>query len=498
MMPKTKPMMKRLAPLLLVLCMTASLVLIACSSDTGKNTGTTAAGGTEAAEAETEIDRKNAAADLPDMDYEGQNFTVITTSGMEYEIWAEELNGEVTNDAVYNRNAGVMSEYNIVLGHVAGVNWEQVLKSFVTSVTAGDNAYQLLANYAYTSYNAIAAGLCANWTGLEYVDLEKPWWNRLSNDEATVNGILYAAVGDFSVSAILYTYAMFFNIDLAENWNISLDSMYDAVDSGKWTIDALMSLTKDIYSDADGDGKRSMADIYGYSGYGDDSADMFQIAFDNPITKKDADGLPYPALMSEKIVGALQKVIDLTHHQDGSYLWNEWRGQAKLFGNGTVVIVPAYFKEAFDKFRFMDTEYAILPYPKWDEKQTAYYTGAMDEYTVLMIPFNASDLEMVGIITEAMTVESYRSVTPAYYDIALKGKYSVDLKTAEIIDLIIDGRRFDFAFMFGTSEQLDWLPYLFRRRVEAKDTNLASEYAKIAETVEAGYKTICGYYTQDS
>lgn len=492
----SKLSMYRIVSLLLVICMIAS-VLIACSSATEDDMAA-AADSTDTAEAKTGINRKNAAADLPERDYEGQNFTVITTEGMEYEIWAEELNGEVTNDAVYNRNSSIMSKYNITLGYITGVNWEQVLKSFTASLTAGDNAYQLLANYAYTSYNAIAAGLCANWIDLEYVDLEKPWWNRLSNDEATINGILYAAVGDFSVSAILYIYAMFFNADLAESWNISLDSMYDRVDSGKWTIDELMSLTRDIYSDADGDGKRSMADIYGYSGYGDDSADMFQIAFDNPITKKDAEGLPYCALMTDKIIDALQKIIDLTHHQNGSYLWNEWRGQAKLFSNGTVVFVPAYFKEAFDKYRLMETEYAILPYPKWDEKQSAYYTGAMDEYTVLMIPFNAPDLEMAGIITEAMTVESYRSVTPAYYDIALKGKYSIDLKTADIIDIIIDGRRFDFAFMFGTSKQLEWLPYLFRRRVEAKNTGLASEYAKIADTVEAGYKTICGYYNKVS
>ncbi|MDD4773674.1 MAG: hypothetical protein PHZ09_08725 [Eubacteriales bacterium] len=490
MIPKLS--VNRLVSLLLAVCVTAS-VLIACSS--GAEDGTQPADvETGATEAETGIDRKNAAADLPEKDYQGQNFTVLTTEGMEYEIWAEELNGEVTNDAVYSRNSGIMSEYNITLGYAAEVNWEQVLRAFTTSVNSGDNAYQLLANYAYTSYNAIAAGLCANWTDLEYVDLEKPWWNRLSNDEATINGILYAAVGDFSVSAILHIYAMFFNADLGENWNISLWGMYDRVDSGKWTIDELMSLTKDIYSDADGDGKRSMADIYGYSGYGDDSADMFQIAFDNPITKKDADGLPYCALMTDKIIDVLQKVIDLTHNQTGSYLWNEWRGQAKLFGNGTVVFVPAYFKEAFDKFRFMETEYAILPYPKWDEAQSAYYSGAMDEYTVLMIPFNAPDPEMTGIIAEALTVESYRSVTPAYYDIALKGKYSIDLKTADIVDIIINGRRFDFAFMFGTSKELNWLPYLFRRRVEAKNTDLASEYAKIAETVEAGYKTICGYY----
>ena len=123
-----------------------------------------------------------------------------------------------------------------------------------------------------------------------------------------------------------------------------------------------------------------------------------------------------------------------------------------------------------------------------------YYTGAMDEYSVLAVPFNAPDLEMNGIITEALTVESYRSVTPAFYDIALKGKYAVDSEMANMIDIIMDGRRFDLAFMFGTSEQLQWLPYLFRKQLEIKSSDITSSYAEIESIVTEGYKQIADYY----
>lgn len=489
--------MKKIRAAAGILCflLLLSFTAASCASNDGSDSEVTKASGeTTASTASETTGRADVSANLPEMNYEGANFTILTTSGMEYEIWADELNGEVTNDAVYRRNSNVMGQFNINLLYDTKVNTDLVLRAFRSSIIAGDQAYQLLANYAYTSYIAISNGLCANWTELEYVDLDQPWWNKLSNDEATINGKLFAAVSDFSVSAMLYTYSMFVNIDLAQNWNINISDIYQTVHDGGWTIDKLMSLTKDIYSDADGDGARGKDDVYGYSGYHDESADMFQISFDNPITKKDSDGMPYSALMTEKLVSALEKVITLTYDQVGSFKWTEWGGEATLFNNQTVVIVPSYFKQAFDKFRYMDNDYAMIPYPKWNDAQSDYYTGAMDEYSVLMIPYNSNDTEMAGIIAEALAVESYRLVTPAYYDIALKGKYAVDEETAEMIDIIMDGRRFDLAFMFGTSDQLKWLPYIFRKQVEAKNTDIASAYAAISDTVEEGYKTIASYY----
>lgn len=474
----------------------ASSVLLSCgdeSEPTSTDAASAAAVGT-ASVAETTTGRSGAKAELPARDYKGRNFNILTTEVMKFEIWADELTGEVTNDAIYERNSRVMDQFNIKLAYSTLADTNKVVAGFQTAVTAGDDSYQLLANYAYTSHKLIANGLCLDWRGLEYVDLDRPWWNKLSNDEATINDTLYTAVNDFSVSAMLYTFGFFVNIDLAENWKIGIDALYSDVYDGKWTIDRLVSLTKDIYTDVNGDGKHDENDIYGYVSSRVDSADVFQTAFDNPITGKDKDGKLCPTLMTDKIVTALEKVMDLTYNQTGSFSCEVKRREVELFSEGTAVFIPTYFKQAFDKFRFMEDDYAILPYPKWDERQDGYYTNAMDEYSVLIIPSNSPDSEMVGIISEAIAVESYRSVTPAYYDIALKGKYAVDAKTAEMIDLIMNGRRFDLAFMFGTSEQLKKLPYLFREQLANKDVNIASAYEKIADVVKNGCKVIESYY----
>ena len=70
----------------------------------------------------------------------------------------------------------------------------------------------------------------------------------------------------------------------------------------------------------------------------------------------------------------------------------------------------------------------------------------------------------------------YKTVYPEFYDAALKGKYSEDTTTAEMIDLIMAGRVFEFSFQFG--EYLASLPYMFRNCLFSNSTDLASTLQK--------------------
>ena len=137
-----------------------------------------------------------------------------------------------------------------------------------------------------------------------------------------------------------------------------------------------------------------------------------------------------------------------------------------------------YFGETTESLSEMEDTYGILPLPKLDETQNGYYTNCWDQFTVFAVPLTMpeGDGEFVGTIYEALCAESYKTVFPAYYDVALKSRYSAEPATAEIIDLIMAGRNLDFTFQFG-SKLMD-LPYLFRTMVVANDTNVASRYNK--------------------
>ena len=52
---------------------------------------------------------------------------------------------------------------------------------------------------------------------------------------------------------------------------------------------------------------------------------------------------------------------------------------------------------------------------------------------------------------EAMAAESYRFVSPAYYDLVLNGKYIRDPSTAEVLDIAIAGIKIDFGWIYTYS-----------------------------------------------
>ena len=141
------------------------------------------------------------------------------------------------------------------------------------------------------------------------------------------------------------------------------------------------------------------------------------------------------------------------------------------------------FQAAYSKLREMESEYTMLPYPKWDEAQEGYYTNADDKFSVFCLPKPSyNNLEFISCIFEALCAESYKTVYPAYYDQALKGKYSTDATTAEMVDLVMAGRKFDFTFQFG-SMLFQSLPYMIRNMIQDNNPNLASAYKRIQKSL---------------
>ena len=58
---------------------------------------------TPAEEAQTDS-RLSIPDDLPEITFDGREFRALTTASKEFQFRVDELNGEVTNDAIFNRN----------------------------------------------------------------------------------------------------------------------------------------------------------------------------------------------------------------------------------------------------------------------------------------------------------------------------------------------------------------------------------------------------------
>ena len=77
---------------------------------------------------------------------------------------------------------------------------------------------------------------------------------------------------------------------------------------------------------------------------------------------------------------------------------------------------------------------------------------------------------------EALCAESYRKVTPAYYEIALKLKYSRDEETSQMLDIIKAGLKFDFGTV--NTANLEGVNAVFRQLMDEGRTDFASLYER--------------------
>ncbi len=470
----------------ILLCLLAALLctgMVSCGTGTDETTAAETEPVAETMETEPAETGRGAIPDeLPEKDFGGQAFRVLTTEGgaiygftYSSEIISEELTGDACNDAVHNRNVDIESRFNV---SITCDSKEYPSQYISTLVTSGSDEYDVLGMYDFLAYEALNAKAALNWLDVPYVNLEKPWHNQLANNGATINNRLYAICSDLAITSMLYTHAFFFNTTLLADYGYTADDMYTLVKDGKWTLDKAIEITTPMYEDTDGNGKRDDGDTYGFAYSIWNAADVWMAAFDATICTVGDKGIEM-SFMNEKTIAIVEKLCDW-HYNSGCFheYPNIYEEETRM-RDGTLVMAPIRFKAAFDALRTMEDPYAIIPYPKWDENQAEYLTNADDKFTVFTIPLTAvNNLEFIGIVYEALAAESYKTVYPVYYDTALKGKYSSDPTTAEMVDLVMAGRNFDFSFQFG-ADCFQRVPYFVRECLQKNDVNITSKYAKI-------------------
>ena len=484
--------MKKILAFLIVLAIL--LTSASCSAGKSVEEGPKDAEKTEAVPAEakqggaseeTDAPETEIPDNLPARDFAGQALRIAAEPDKEYEIRSEELNGEITNDVIYNRNVGIEERFNAKIESVilsAGQK-DNIQNILVQNVTAGEDAYDMVSVKAWLSYVPILAKALLNWKDIPYVDLEQPWYYKTTNDKATINGKLYNISSYLAVTALLDTYAMFFNERICTEYGYPSEDLYNLVYEGKWVYDTFNSILSGIYADTNGNGVTDKEDTLGYVGGLCHPLDIWLAAFDQPISSKDGEGNIQIEIMTDKTVSALEKIYDLTYNNPASFRETIDYTEYKTFAQSNAAFTPLPFHTAFNELREMTDTYGILPLPKWNEEQAEYRTHIYDQYSTFNIPktVNPDRYEFIGIMMEALCAGSFREVYPAYYDVALKNKYASDENAAAMIDLIRNGAGMDLTFMF--SDSFMRVSFMFRDLINNKNTDIASQYKKIEKSM---------------
>jgi hypothetical protein len=108
------------------------------------------------------------------------------------------------------------------------------------------------------------------------------------------------------------------------------------------------------------------------------------------------------------------------------------------------------FTAATNNLRDMESKFGIIPYPKLNDLQESYGTYMQDGHTLMAIPNTilGDTLSMTGAALEALAAESYRTVTPAYFEVALQGKYTRDNESVQMLELIRDSIKYNFGYVY--------------------------------------------------
>ena len=478
--------MKKIRITAVFLLLVMLLGAFAGCGDSGGDAAVTTSALTDAPEETTEAPVK---ADLPDVDYNGDTFTVYmrVSDWFAADFDVKELTGDTIDDAIFERNSKVAEQFNIVFEFLRD-NDDFGLNTARTAVLAGDQSLDLLLPHARFVFPYALEGLLYDWnTDLPYIDLDKPWWNDDARAAFSLCNRLFAMVGDISYTNLGSSKCMLFNKNILDQ--LGIESPYPMVNSGGWTMDKMAELTKSAASDLNGDGMYDIADDrYGYITTNWSGPIQVLYSADQRIARKDENDLLYLTLNTETTVNAFEKFFAITdgeggyiHCQDdGSLVTGCFRSGRALFYDVNIGGV--------ESLRDMDEDFGIIPWPKYDETIENYYANVDAGCNLYIVPITNPDSEKTSVIIEALAYESYLTVLPTYYDVVLTTKFTRDAESEDMLDIIRAGRVFDIGYyFFDNSNDLNSVGWYLTK---TPDRSFASVYAKYEKLVLKQYEKV--------
>lgn len=315
-----------------------------------------------------------------------------------------------------------------------------------------------------------------------YLDFTSPWWSESMINELAVNDRLYFASGEASLGVVKGMMCFYFNKDLVTD--LQLDDPYELVTNGSWTLDKFGEMAAQAYNDINGDSAIDPGDRFGFIIANENHASNFLNSSELRVTRMNDDGIPEMALGEEKVVDLVSRLSTIMTDPGSAVVFDGKTEYSAVFEEGRALFSTGEFSNAAN-FRDMTFDFGVIPYPKYDENQTEYYTTARSTYSCFGIPITADKTNCAAVL-EAMASESYYQVTPAYYEKALKVKYSRDDISSQMFDLIRDGVVYDFGTVFSqvlSTADGTGINVKFRQTVCQAQDNWATEWAQYESAV---------------
>lgn len=474
----------RLAALFMAI-LTLSLCFASCANTPVDESGTTAgenpstdspaAATTETPESTYPVDENGYELDrLPDLNYNNEDFVIFTWSNQVQWEWNEDdtTNGDKIHDAIFNRQVRTEERLgiNIVLSKQTG-DWSN-RNSFITTVEANvesgqSDAFDLIGQYTPAAPIGAMKNLYLDLSELEYLDFERPWWPSDIQESCHINNNVYFITGDITGTLVRNVQTVICNLDLAENHQ--LPNIYEIVDNKEWTMAKFMELAVGTIQGINPDGSPAYSVTF-----------PNDVAFDNlfygagfRFVDHDSDG---KLVMSEELAGERLETWFQTCRSllfDNEDVAIVAVNGTNGFTSGNVLFHCGQMADVQNNLQDVNFDFAVLPYPMYDENQEDYYSITSYWVSMYSIPTNAPDPTKSAAILECLSSYGYRYLTPVIYQEAFQYRYLDTLENARMFDLLHDTLVFDPGRLFA--DQLSCFA-AFRQAGQANGSTSWSTY----------------------
>ena len=391
---------------------------------------------------------------LDGVEFSGETVKIFATDYQDFgclaNVYAPEQNGEVLNDAVYRKNAAVQELLDVEFSWTEyPFTWDDrtvMTQTVQSSVMSGDSYDLMMIPTAFSS-SMIAEGLYANLSDLPYIDFDNPWYSDTFIQNASIGDKVYMAAGDGVLPFLTGLFCYAYNSELLNQY--MLDDPRELVDEGKWTFDKMSELSKAVYEDLNGNGKRDSEDQFGLDLLGNDRINPFLDALEATSVLREGDTyiLNYASEHGNDVFNA---VFGLIHENDSVWTKGDVNDRTTSpFSNGRALFITTLLSDLYH-FRDVDFGWGVLPYPKWDEAQQSYHCGTGTALSTLCVPVTASGSKKSGAVIEAMGIFGYKYTTPAYCETTLKVKYSDSDASAHMFDILRENATIEIGSMLSS------------------------------------------------
>ncbi|MBQ2729753.1 MAG: hypothetical protein IJF69_03170 [Clostridia bacterium] len=411
-------------------------------------------------------------------DFKNEEFTFLfikhTDIGKDYYggnyLDSDGLTGATIEDTVYKRNMAVEEKYKVVINERVEISGDPaaLLQTFYMT---GDFSFDVIYGWGYKLGACIPENYFTDFKSLPNVNLDEEYWSPSAIEELTVNDKLYLCINDISMNKLEWAGFLFYNKQVAEDYNVntSFGSFYDLVREGKWTLDTYLKVVSSVSNDLDGDGKITKDDVYGLID-GDGVGLGLGASCGMSYATKADDGSYLLNYYNEKTLDIANKIRDV--YSNGNYVKNfedmwqnadysgytdQWEYARSFFARDHALFCAgsAYIT---GEFRDMESEYGIIPFPKYDENQENYISTISHLASIFALPstyrnnVSTAGADRTGIILEYMAYKSQELLLPQYYDTLLKGQRLNSPDDQEMLDIIRKTVRYEFTDMMGIED----------------------------------------------